>query len=303
MASGLILFRTRLLYRRSGTETQFQADMDKIAALDKRSEKLSQWYAKLSALGCIGGLVSIFVVAFSLVALEDKLNDDLILLILTIPGWLALLYWLTSYVAQYYERTNVPDIRYGILPPLAKMLARDMAEAETLNARIDFSSPTLKKKRTAKGPYIKRRGWKQALYADPWFRLSGKFLDNTEFTLSLKEFAVVRSGVQRSRSGKMKRKTKTKSKGVLMTLLLKFSRKRYGAIALFQEDLSSAVVLPSGIQLQKIKANDHKLFMQIRVPAHSHLLMSSDGIYQLFTRMLLSAYQVLNLSKTLSKAA
>lgn len=200
-----------------------------------------------------------------------------------------------------WGRLNIDNLRYKLPLRLTEMLSRDMAQGAPFNARIDFSASTVQRKQTAEGPYPRRSGWKQAFYEDSWLHLQGQFLDSTTFDLSLVEHIVIRSGTKRGRSGKVKYKRKVKHKGCEIQLVLRFSRKKYGAISLLQDDLSQAMSLPPGAALKQIKANDHQLLLRVKAPAE--VCNSPAGCYQLVTQMFLSAYQVLNLSKVLSKAS
>jgi len=288
MSFSLKLFSKTLVYKGSFSVAQLQANFKQIAAQDKQAEKKGKIYIAIAIVSSVAAFLAfIWAIETSVVML--------------LPVLLVAVAIVTGGLGAYWSRLNVPNLRHQLPTKLIDMLSRDMAKGALFNARIDFSSSTHKSKQTTKEPWPAKPRWTQAFFADPWLRLSGQFLDHTQFELTLTEIAVVRSGWQRSRSGKHKHKTKTKPKGAEVKLLLKFPRKKYGAVTILrQADLESAVNLPTAVALKKIKVNDHQLLLQAKVPPHG---LNENGFYTLFTQMLLSAYQVLNLSKALSKAS
>lgn len=287
MAFELKSFSKTLMYKGSLSAVQLQANLKQIAAQDKQAEKKKNIYI---AIACIAG----FAAFFSFIWVAETSASGII------PVVLIIIAVVSGVLGSRWSRLDVPDLRYGLPGRLVEMLGRDMAKGSAFDARIDFSQPTQKKKQVAKGPWPGRSGWKQESFEDPWMWLSGRFLDNTVFALTLTELTVVRSGWKRGRSGKRKHKRKTKPKGMEAKLLLKFPRKRYGAVTILESSLEEAVNLPEGVSLKKIKVNDHQLLIQAKVAPNR---LTTDGFYQLFTQMLLSAYQVLNLSKELSKSS
>ncbi len=286
MAFDIQSFRKTLLYQATPSAVQLQANFRQIAAQDKQAEKKSVFYWIVTV---IAGLLT-FGSLFLLSSVPGIAFVPIVLFGVTV---------VIGIIASRWSRLNIQNLRYELPVNLVDMLSRDMKKDAPLDVRVDFSKPTDSRKQVSKGPWAGRAKWTEAVFEDHWMRLSGRFLDDTLFALMLNEHTVVRSGWKRGRSGKMKRKTKTKPKGFEAEVVLQFSRKKYGAIALLENDLSQAMQLPNGVTLKKIKANDHQLVIKAKVPPG----FSQEGFYQLFTQMLLSAYQGLNLSKELSKAS
>lgn len=286
MAFDLQSFRKTLIYQATPSAVQLQANFKQIEAQDKQAEKKRKRYLAISIIAGILAVGSLFLMS---IASAIVVLSIILFVVAVVAGVLT----------SRWSRLDVSDLRYELTTSLVDMLNRDMKKDAPLNVRVDFSNPTGSRKQVSKGPWAGRRGWTQAVFEDPWLRLSGCFLDDTLFALTLSEQTVVRSGWKRSRSGKSKHKTKIKPKGYEAKVVLQFSRKKYGAIALLENDLSQAVQLPNGVTLKKIKANDHQLVMQAKVPPQ----FSEQYFYQLFAQMMLSAYQGLNLSKALSKAS
>lgn len=294
MAFNLKTFQKTLRYQASPTVSQLRSHLNQIADQDKIAEKKAKTYTTIAIICGVLVFVSFFI------ATGVPTLGVLLMVVSLVAAIIA------GIMASRWNRLDIPDLRYRALPGLADILSRDMALNAPLDVNVDFSKPTEKQKSIGKHPWPARKGWKEEAFEDPWLHLSGRFLDNTIFTLHLTELTVKRSGWKRSRSGKSKHKTKTKPKGAEAKLLLKFPRKKYGAITMLNEALPKVVNLPSEVVLKQIKANDHQLLLRVKIPANSAILRnaaSTHGLPELFTRMLLSAYQALNLSKTLSKAS
>lgn len=288
MAFSLSEFRKTLLYETSASAVQIQAHLKQLIELDKIAEKKSRQYS-ITAFAC-GALA---LVCFILAA------NELFFFLYAVAVMIVLM-TIAIVFATRWGRLNLADTRYELAQQVIEMLDRDTAKDAAFNARLDFSDPTVKRKKTGQAPYPRKPGWKQSFYEDPWFHLSGQFLDSTHFDITIKDFVVVRTGFKRSRSGKSKHKRKVKNKGCEAALMLRFPRKKYGAIGLLQSDLPQAVNLPDGVVLKQIKANDHQLVLRAKAPDS---ICNTQSLYRLITQMLLSAYQALNLSKALSKAS
>lgn len=287
MTFSLDSFRKNLRYSGSPSAARLQADLKKIATQDKKAEKKKKIYIAIAIISAVCAFFAVIWIA------ETGRSATLPILLIGVAV-------VTGTLGGRWNRLDVPDVRYSLPARLVDMLGRDMPKGATFETRIDFSNPADKKKKISEEPWPARRGWKQAVFVDPWLFLSGKFLDDTRFVLSMTEMTVVRSGWKRSASGKRKHKKKTKPKGMEAELSLQFSRKRYGAVTALRSDIQSAIALPPGVTLKKVKVNDHQLVLVVKVGPHT---LDIDGYYQLWTQMLLSAYQVLNLSKALSKSS
>jgi len=285
MAFDLQSFRKKMMYQGSPSAPQLQANFKQIAAQDKQAEKKKKLYL---AIAIVSGVLAFFSVIW-----VAKANGTATVSILLINVSVV-----TSVLYTRWGRLDVPDLRYSLPMRLVDLLSRDMRKGAALDTRIDFSKATHKRKQISKGPWPARFGWTQACFEDSWLWLSGEFLDRTKFALTLTELTVVRSGWKLSRSGRPKPKTKTKPKGMVAELSLRFPRKRYGAVTVLKRSLAEAVNLPQGVALRKVKVNDHQLVLSAKIPPGC---LGLDGFYQLFAQLLLSAYQILNLSQKLSK--
>ena len=152
-------------------------------------------------------------------------------------------------------------------------------------------------------------------YEDPWLHLRGRLLDGTTYDLTVIERFQVRSRWKRGRSGKMKHKTKTKSATVVV-LRLKPKAAKHAYLQRLASDARNAVQLPGWVQLRDLGVADGLLVLKVgtktvwSVPDHPNkpskrgqapkTEVPHNG-QQMTAMMFLSLYQVLNLSRAISK--
>lgn len=186
--------------------------------------------------------------------------------------------------------------RQRLLLGILDMLDRDSQSASKFNVVLACTSDSdpLKQIETRLDPYRDR--WKIDFIRDNWLNLKGELIDGTQFQLSITDLSVSKYGWKRSRSGKSKFKRKNKDKGTEIGLSLQFSRKRYGAIQVLQDEIQGAIQLPQNAQLKRIKASDRNLSFNVRMEKAPPTVLQTPIV-----QMFLSAYQVLNLAKKLSQ--
>ena len=152
---------------------------------------------------------------------------------------------------------------------------------------------------TLKHPH--KSGWKIDHYRHEWLSFRGKFIDKNNFYLTIAKLSKTAYGTKRSSSGKIKNKSKDKDLGLELSLICKYSQKRYGAIKLLKDDFISALKIPSECKTRKIRLTDKAIIWVVRIsPQFSNKV---DSIYQAIMMMFLSLYQVLNLAKKLTKSS
>lgn len=194
-------------------------------------------------------------------------------------------------------KINIPNYRYRLLLQVLQMLLRDMAPNQPVTVKLGLAPAELPEKKIDTIPHPSRSGWKVDRYVDPWLELSSELLDGTRFTLSATELFQSHHGWKRSRSGKSKHKRKPKPKGQVLNLNLAFSRRKYNAVSQLGNDLEGAIQLPATARLKAIENRDNKLALQVK----SSPPPSADVLYETISLMFLSIYQILNLSRELSK--
>lgn len=280
MAFDLASFkRNRLTYETTASAQRIQLDCKQIAAFDKQMEKRNNIAIALCIVGGILVFIALAVAGFLLIIALIVLAVGIVLLIQS-------------------SGMEIPDLRHQLLPSVLEVLGRDMAEEATYRIQLNCTPSTDKSKKLDTIPDPSRVKWKIDRFQNNWLNLGGEFVDGTDFSIALTELAVSKYGWKRSRSGKSKFKRKNKPKGLELVLKLGFSRKRYGAIQLLQEDIQNAVKLPAHVRLKGIKVNDHMLMLTIKAPPE---YLHVERLPNLITQLLLNAFHVLTLAKQLSK--
>jgi hypothetical protein len=159
--------------------------------------------------------------------------------------------------------------------------------------RIHFTPAGEKGKKTQTLPHPRKRGWKLDIFEDQWLTLEGKFLDSTNFFLTVTELNRTAYG----QNPRGKSKSKNKLKGTEINLKLSFPSKKYGSIHVIQKAAPEAVKLPEQVNLKRMKVTGKAIDLTVNTP-HS---FNQEQMYQTITMMFLSLYQILNFAKMLSK--
>lgn len=283
MAFDLATFkRNRLTYETTAAAQRIQQDCKQIAAFDKKIEQRKKIAVAIFTISIICTVLSFFVIEETPAPLFVSLAGLGI-------GWIFI---------SLCGSLDIPDLRHQLLPPLLEVLGRDMGDDAIYKLKLNCTPSRHKTKKVDTIPDPSRAKWKIDRFRDNWLNLSGEFVDGTHFTLSLTELAISKYGWKRSRSGKSKFKRKHKSKGLELVLNLGFSRKRYGAIQLLQEEIQSAIQLPDRVRLKGVKLNDHMMMLTIKAPPE---YLKLEFLPNLITQLLLNAFHVLTLAKQLSK--
>jgi len=272
------------------------SDLHQIVELDQEVER-RQRQARQVMVWCIGGAIALLFFSVLLGSL------NLFLAPLLFAGGMLLVGGaiVAGIIRSRYVSINIPNYRYELLPQLLQMLVRDMDNQAPVKTQVVLSPPKQPDKCVHQGPHPHRPNWEQKRFADLWLTLEGQFLDHTQFQVQCTELWVQSSGWKRGRSGKMKHKSKTKPKGFDLFLALRVSRKKYGALPVLSADAQSAVQLPPSCTLKSLQVNDNQLSMRVRVQSLVQTATQVNDLYQAITSMFLSAYQILNLARELSK--
>jgi hypothetical protein len=175
------------------------------------------------------------------------------------------------------------------------MVNRDRTPKSNVKILIHFTPAGNmgKKIQTLPHPHFRKPGWKLDIFEDQWLTLEGKFLDSTNFFLTVTE--VNRTAYGRNAKGKWK--SKNKPKGTEINLKLSFPSKKYGSIHVIQNAAPEAVKLPEQVNLKRMKVTGKAIDLTVNTPH----FFKQEEMYQTITMMFLSLYQVLNFAKMLSK--
>jgi len=254
-----------------------------LESLDKASEQKKQLGCLLS-LGGIAGLFGGVVLAVS---------AQIPALSLICVGGLAALVWglLTRSAAG---KTDFEDRRYQLLNRMSRLLEVDMAADSLWELRLDLQPVDHSSKNVGSG---KVGIWNVDYYEDPWLSLQGQLLDGTRFSVGLTEKYQYRHRKKISASGKLKHKSKTKT-ALQAVVSVKPKEKRYPGAGQLGQQARGAVQVPATAQVKDLSVRENVLTLKTA----SRGDWTVDTTTHLLSQMLLSLYQVLNLSRKIDKA-
>jgi hypothetical protein len=271
-------------YQGQLTTQQLASSLSDLQELDKTSEQKK-------AKGCMvaaGGIAVAFLGGIGSLAIEQGILAGICAVIgigLAIKGFIT---------RVNAGRTDFEDRRYQLLDRLTRLLSADIDPDSPINVQLDLGKVNGSSKIVANR---KVGVWNVKFYEDPWLNLQGKLMDGTRFTVVFIEKHQDRSRTKRSASGKLKHKSKTKS-AVQAVVSLKPKEKRYPNAGALGARARGAVQLPHGVQLKDLSTRENVLTLKTA----SKSTWNVDSGTQLLSQMLLSLYQVLNLSRQIDKA-
>lgn len=309
MSLNLARFRLKPKYKHIGSASEIRADLRTLSHRVQQAQARNHLYSNIASLAWFGLIGSFVFGVFGLLLLS---------LILPVHQLISPIFWLFLFslgvllilgILKLFERPwLIPSERYVLPFRLIQKVIRDMELEPSLHLSFNCYPVNAKRKRIETIPDPNRDRWKIDRYTDPWLLLEGKFLDQTEFTLTLTELYIEKHGWKHSRSGKSKHKRKGKPKGSSLTLTLRFQRKKYGAVTVLKDSLKEALQLPLTARVKRIKVSDRTLSLTVKVPPypsprHFDVDRNVDvkQVEELITQMFLSLYHVLNLAQKLSK--
>jgi hypothetical protein len=263
--------------------SELNASIEQLQQLDKQSEKSKKQ-------GCLWMGLTI-PATFLLVVGATALDLPVAVIPIVMVGTGTLIWGgITAFKAS---KTDFEDRRYELLAQMANRLKIDMASDALFDVQLDLEAVNAKRKFVRKGV---AGTWKVKFYEDTWLTLGGQFVDGTRFSISMIEKHQDRHKTKRSRSGKMKSKSKTKASS-LAVVSLKPKEKRYPHAGALGAQARGAVQLPRLAQLKDLSASENVLTLK----AVTQLTWTAHDGTTLLSKMLLSLYQVLNLSRRIDK--
>lgn len=279
-------FLRSLVYTREATVSALRADVAGLRDLDKHYEGVGRTWLLLGVLFTIAFVGSLFWLA----AEEARGITPYVAggtFVLTCAAWIT---------KRHYGKFNTEDRRYELLGEVLPLLATDLADDARLRVRLDLLRADHKSK-------FKRKGqagvWKVKFYEDPWLRLEGRFLDGTAFLLEVVEYFQHRGKWSRSSSGKSKYKSKTKS-ATAFRLRLRPRAKRYQHLGTLAPSAAKAVQLPAGADPKGVSCEDGSLGLTCKLKRDWKAGLEGERTVAL---MFLSLYQILNLSRHMTRKA
>jgi hypothetical protein len=297
MAINLETFAKDLTYQADTSVRQIFKDLKEIAEIKQLAE---QKIAYFSSWGRWVAVYNIFVMLVSFSAVTNFSSDGrsgrfiimmFVIVILVSP---TIFYYAKL---SCYNKWKLRDDRCELPKKILSMVNRDLAPNSNVKILIDFTPVGKMGKRiqTLPHPDPGKIGWNLEIFEDQWLTLEGKFIDSSNFCLTVTDLNRKASWV--NRRGRFK--SKYKDKGTDINLRLTFPSKKYGATSFLQQATQSAVKLPAGtgVQLKQIKVAGKAIDLTVNTPQN----LNQEEMYQTITMMFLSLYQILNFAKMLSK--
>ena len=292
MALDLADFKKTLTYVNSASVGKLRADLDALRELDKHQEKLTRRWGVgcfLAVLATIGGGIAAANTDGDPAALAG-LGAGVVGMIVT--GWCM----------SSASALDTEDRRYELLARLLELLSPDLPADAKVRVRLDLKPSNHKSKHSHKGQV---RVWQVDYYVDPWLQVETKLADGTALKLLMTERRQDRVKHYRSRSGKSKSKRKQKSSHVVL-VGLKPKTKRYDHLSQLAPQAKGAIKLPPFGLLKDLSVEEGAV--TLKVATKENWGASAPGEpdeqasgTQLVAMMLLSLYQILNLSRELTR--
>jgi hypothetical protein len=290
MAINLKTFAKDLTYRADTSVRQIFKDLNELAEIKQLAEQKVAYFRNLAGWSWLLGIVLITIMSFfleSINALTNLRGLKFLLAVLIVPAIFC------TVKLYYYHTLKLRDDRYELSKKILSMVNRDRTPKSNVKIMINFTPAGKKGKKIQTLPHPSKRGWKLDIFEDQWLTLEGKFIDSTNFSLTVTDLN--RTAYGTNARGKWKRKNKPK--GTEINLKLSFPSKKYGSIHVIQKAAPEAVKLPEEVNLKRMKVTGKAIDLTVNTPYFSNY----PEMYQTITMMFLSLYQVLNFAKMLSK--
>jgi len=290
MAINLETFAKDLTYQGDTSVRQIFKDLKKLPEIKQLAEQKVAYFINLAIGSWLVGIGLIIIMAFfieSINALTNLRGLKFLLAVLIVPAIFC------TVKLYYYHTLKLRDDRYELSKKILSMVNRDRTPNSNVKILIHFTPAGKMGKKIQTLPHPGKRGWKLDIFEDQWLTLEGKFLDSTNFFLTVTELNRRAYGFNANR----KWKSKNKAKGTEINLKLSFPSKKYGSIHVIQKAAPEAVKLPEQVNLKRMKVTPKALDLTVTTPH----FFKQEEMYQTITMMFLSLYQVLNFAKLLSR--
>jgi len=289
MAINLKTFAKDLTYQADTSVRQIFKDLKELAEIKQLAEKKAAYFRNLAIWSWLG--IVLIIIGLCFAYSNDWTNligfGFFLLAVLIVPAIFC------SVKLSYYNKLKLRDDRYELPKKILSMVNRDRTPNSNVKMRIHFTPAGEKGKKTQTLPHPSKRGWKLDIFEDQWLTLEGKFIDSTNFSLTVTDLNRRAYGS----NARGKSKSKNKPKGTEINLKLSFPSKKYGSIHVIQKAAPEAVKLPELVNLKRMKVTGKAIDLTVNTPYFSNY----PEMYQTITMMFLSLYQILNFAKLLSR--
>ena len=302
MAINLETFAKDLTYQADTSVRQIFKDLKELAEIKQLAEQKVAYFSSWAVGSWLGIVLIIIIIGFFFFPLIIIIRlffpflntwtslrglGFFIFAVLIVSAIFCSVKW------NYYHKLKLRNDRYELPQKILSMVNRDRTPNSNVKIRIHFTPAGKMGKKIQTLPHPSKRGWKLDIFEDQWLTLEGKFLDSTNFFLSVTELNRTAYG----QNPRGKSKSKNKLKGTEINLKLSFPGKKYGSIHVIQKAAPEAVKLPQKVNLKRMKVTPKAIDLTVNTP---HFLKQEE-MYQTITMMFLSLYQILNFAKMLSK--
>lgn len=281
-----------------GTFETLNEALDDLESHDTLHEEKSKYWDKIFGLGI---LVILFSFVWGWIESQTFIQSQIDHTPMTIVGIIGI--GIATFSALMQRRAGAEDIedeRYVTARTILQMVSRDIASNQMLTLHLGLWKSTHGGNVTNVRTAIKKFDWGLTKYEDPWFRLSGCFLDGTKFLVAVKEKIEIRQRKKISQSGK--RKTKYKSRAdTEITVRLKIKQKYYPNFKGLNDDYD----LPTRARLKKALTKGQRISLTCvreipkRPGSHSGKLLKNSRS-ECLAVLLLGAYKSLNASRKIT---
>ncbi len=289
MAINLTTFAKDLTYQADTSVRQIFKDLKELAEIKQLAEQKVAYFSPLAVWSWLGMVLIIIGLCFAYSnAWTNLIGFGFFLLaVLIVPAIFC------TVKQSYYNKLKLRDDRYELPKKILSMVNRDRTPNSNVKILIHFTPAGEKGKKIQTLPHPSKRGWKLDIFEDQWLTLEGKFLDSTNFSLTVTDLNRRAYGT----NPRGKSKSKDKPKGTEINLKLSFSSKKYGSIHVIQKAAPEAIKLPEEVNLKRMKVTPKAIDLTVNTPH----FFKQEEMYQTITMMFLSLYQVLNFAKMLSR--
>jgi hypothetical protein len=184
MAINLKTFAKDLTYQANTSVRQIFKDLKELAEIKQLAEQKAAYFSTWGLRGV--GLI-LFAIFMWFFALTNFLTDwmsfgfFMFVILLIIATIFCSVKW------NYYQKLKLRDDRYELSKKILSMVNRDRTPKSNVKILIHFTPAGKMGKKIQTLPHPSKRGWKLDIFEDQWLTLEGKFLDSTNFFLTVTE--------------------------------------------------------------------------------------------------------------------
>ena len=206
MAINLTIFAKDLTYQADTSVRKIFKDLEELAEIKQLAEQKVAYFSTLAVWSWLG--IVLIIIGLCFAYSNDWTNligfGFFLLAVLIVPAIFC------SVKQSYYNKLKLRDDRYELSKKILSMVNRDRTPKSNVKILIHFTPAGNmgKKIQTLPHPHFRKPGWKLDIFEDQWLTLEGKFLDSTNFFLTVTELN--RTAYGTNARGKWKSKNKPK---------------------------------------------------------------------------------------------